>query len=355
MKTYIGIIIAALVTIISDILSRYIGINIMGFSRSPISPIMVSLVTGFLLSNLYNKVKDFNSGFLICIDYFLKIGIIFLGIRLSLFQILQHSFSAFVLILPGIIISLSLVFLLSDRFKLSKSLASLIAVGTSICGVSAIVALGPSINAKKEEITFAVANITLFGLASMFIYPFLSNYLFNSDLRMIGLFLGSSIHDTAQVIGAAKMHQDIYLNDIVLNLSMVVKLLRNSLMIFVIPALIIYNSTEREYKKISFNKIIKLFPAFIIGFIVFGLFRTLGDYIFISPTNHNVVMSEYWITIIGTIQYSGNYLIAISMSAIGLNTNYNLIKNIGFSPLIFSFIVASTVGLSSYLMIIFII
>lgn len=355
MKAYVGIIIAVIITIFSDFLTRFIGVNIMGFSKTPISPIMISLITGFVLSNTYNKIKTFSNGFLICTNYFLKLGIVFLGIRLSLLQILQNSFSAFILIIPGIVISISLVFILRKRFKLSKHLASLIAVGTSICGISAIVALGPSINAKKEEITFAVANITLFGLASMFVYPFIANHLFDNDLRMTGFFLGSSIHDTAQVIGAAKMHQDMYNNDIVLNLAMTVKLLRNSLMIFVIPFLIIYNSKDINNKNLSLNKLIKLFPIFILGFITFGLIRTIGDYAFSSPSLSNIIKFEYWINFISIIKQSGNYLIAISMSAVGLNTNYKFIKNIGLTPFIFSFIIAIAVGLSSYLMITFII
>jgi Predicted membrane protein len=72
----------------------------------------------------------------------------------------------------------------------------------SNCGASAIVATAPVINAKKAEITYAIANITIFGVIVMFLYPYVANYIFVKDPITIGLFLGTSIHETAQVIAS---------------------------------------------------------------------------------------------------------------------------------------------------------
>ena len=147
---------------------------------------------------------------------------------------------------------------------------------TSICGATAIVALAPSINAKKTEITYAIANITVFGLLAMFFYPFIANNIFSNDLS-IGLFLGSSIHETAQVAGSGLIYADQYLRQDVVGIAMLTKLVRNTLMVIVIPYLA-HRSLSNYNTRPNVSKI---FPYFIIGFIVFGLVRTFGDYYFL--------------------------------------------------------------------------
>src|SRR5438093_1544039 len=92
---------------------------------------------------------------------------------------------------------------------LSRRLGTLIAVGTSICGVSAIVATAPVIDAEEDETSYAVACITLFGLLALFMYPFAAHGLFG-DPKLAGMFLGVSIHDTAQVAGAGLMYRQLF-------------------------------------------------------------------------------------------------------------------------------------------------
>src|SRR5439155_22334249 len=92
---------------------------------------------------------------------------------------------------------------ISRALGLSRRLGTLIGVGTSICGVSAIVATAPVIDAEEDEVSYAVACITLFGLATLFVYPFLAHLIFHANPEQVGLFLGTSVHDTSQVTGAA--------------------------------------------------------------------------------------------------------------------------------------------------------
>ena len=106
--------------------------------------------------------------------------------------------------------ALILVTWVNRALGLPRRLGSLIAVGTSICGVSAIVATAPVVEAEEDEVSYAVACITLFGLVALFCYPLLAHTLFRGDARMAGLFLGTSIHDTAQVAGAGLMYPQQY-------------------------------------------------------------------------------------------------------------------------------------------------
>ena len=172
-----------------------------------------------------------------------------------------YGSKSLIVVIPCILCTIILISLLKDKFDVSENLSLLIAVGTSICGATAIVALAPTINAKKTEITYAIANITVFGLLAMFIYPIVANLVFSNDLS-IGLFLGSSIHETAQVAGSGLIYAEQYSREDVVGIAMLTKLVRNTLMVIVIPYLA-HRSLSNNNTKPNVSKI---FPYFIIGF-----------------------------------------------------------------------------------------
>tara|TARA_B100002052_G_scaffold92122_1_gene84809 strand:- start:767 stop:1498 length:732 start_codon:yes stop_codon:yes gene_type:complete len=229
---------------------------------------------------------------------------------------------------------------LKSFFRVSENLAQLIAVGTSICGATAIVALAPSINAKKTEITYAVANITIFGIFAMFTYPFLGNFLFSGDDTSIGIFLGSSIHETAQVAGSGMIYAEQYFRPDVIGIATLTKLVRNTLMVIVIPLLAhMALSNGQNNLKIS-----SIFPYFILGFIGFGLLRTFGDYYFYSLNNSG---SLEWRIFVDYTKHLAEFLLIIAMSAVGYNTNFRYFKDLGIRPFYLGFIAASVVGIVS--------
>ena len=117
-----------------------------------------------------------------------------------------YSALAVPLVAACILTVLIVIKFVSQRLNVSSNMSYLIAIGTSICGASAIIALAPVINAKKGEITYAIANIVLFGLIGMFLYPSLAENLFEGNQKAIGLFLGTAIHDTAQVAASGLIY-----------------------------------------------------------------------------------------------------------------------------------------------------
>src|SRR5699024_7484717 len=100
---------------------------------------------------------------------------------------------------------------------------------------TAIMATSPVIKAKDNEISYAVANITIFGLVGMIFYPYLANFLFADSPIKAGLFLGTAIHDTAQVTGSALMYSQMFQLEQVIDVATVTKLTRNLFIIAVIP------------------------------------------------------------------------------------------------------------------------
>ena len=335
-----GLLICAITALSSIQISNYIGIELLNLEKSPISPIIIAIFIGSLLSNTVKNIEKYNSGFTFAIKYLLKLGIIFLGIRLSISDILLYGLQGLLVIIPCIVISIIIVKNLRDYFQVSNNLSLLIAVGTSICGATAIVALAPAIKAKKEEISYAIANITIFGLIAMFLYPILAYTVFDNDSLAVGLFLGTSIHETAQVAGSGMIYAEQYENPSVLDISTVIKLVRNTMMVIVIPLLAyLFKKSEIQNSKINIGSI---FPYFILGFLAFGMIRTIGD-----QFEYHIGI-EIWNNFIHFIKYSAEILLITAMSAVGYNTKLEKFKNLGLKPFYLGFVAALSVGVVSF-------
>ena len=196
---------------------------------------MVALLLGLLIRNAIGLPVVYEPGLKVCLRHVLRFGIMLLGLRLSLATVGQIGLEALPVIVGCIATALVLVTWINHALGLPRRLGSLIAVGTSICGVSAIVATAPVVEAEEDEVSYAIACVTLFGMLALFSYPFLAHWLFRDDVRMAGLFLGTSIHDTAQAAGAGLIYGQQYGVPEVLDTVTVVKLVRNLFMAGVIP------------------------------------------------------------------------------------------------------------------------
>ena len=214
-------------------------------------------------------------------------------------------------------------------------MAYLISIGSTVCGTTAIMATAPVIKANKNEISYAIANITLFGILSMLIYPYFANFYFDGESLFVGLFLGTSIHETSQVAAAGLIYEQQYNSPETLNIATVTKLIRNTFLIIMIPLFaFLYNRGQTKEKNYS---ILNIFPYFVLGFVGMIIIRNLGDEIFNSTSN--------WIDTIETIKLSSKIFLTMAMAAIGLSTNLKDIKNMGYKPFIVGFIGMLTVGI----------
>jgi uncharacterized integral membrane protein (TIGR00698 family) len=177
-----------------------------GFFR-PVGPMMWSFVYGILLVNVFGMDRRLEEGTAFCSGSLLRFTVACLGFVTSALiwtRVGVGIFAAFAVILVGLGLSLWL----GRRLGLSHRLAALVGAGTAICGASAIAALGPAIGAGEEESGLAVASVTLFGLASMFLYPFLFlstpvGGLLRGSADVYAVWAGAGVHETAQVIAAA--------------------------------------------------------------------------------------------------------------------------------------------------------
>src|SRR5690606_30102445 len=158
---------------------------------------------------------------------------------------------------------------------LPRRLGTLIAVGTSICGITAIVATAPVIDADEDETSYAVATIALFGMVALFAYPFLAHALFG-DASAAGMFLGTAIHDTPRAAGAGPAYEQQCGSRAALATAVVTKLARNLCMIGVIPLMgMLYQrrggaDSEAGNAPFAFGRLV---PVFILGFLAMTVLR----------------------------------------------------------------------------------
>lgn len=329
-------------------LSRFIGEQLMGFDESPVSSVMISLLMGIILGNLFTLPAALQPGIRFSVKTILRIGIALLGLRLSIASAAYVGLTALPLVLTTVIGALLIVTALSRMLKISGTLGTLIAVGTSICGVSAIAAAGPAIDASDEEMSYAVTTITVFGMAALVVYPVIAYWVFRGDGALAGYFLGTAVHDTSQVTGAALMYAQVYGSPEVLEIAMVTKLLRNLLMAVLIPYISLKYSRSKMTASSGLRNSLKYIPGFVIWFAALSAVRTLGDLSLQSAGNIlGVLSSEAWTEGISFLSSTAVFLLVAALAAVGLRTSLKDLAVLGVKPFLTGFAAAAVVGLLS--------
>lgn len=347
-----GILAVSVLAWVSIQLSDYIGEGLMGFEKSPVSPVMLAIILGLLVGGLVRMPTSFTPGISFSVKKVLRLGIILLGIRLTFFDVLQLGAFGVPIVALCIIGALLITTWFNNRLKLPERLGTLIAVGTSICGVTAIVAASPAIDAEEEEAAYAVTVITIFGLFATLVYPYLANSIFAGGAMQVGMFLGTSVHETAQVVGAGQIYADIFSRPIALDVATITKLVRNVFMAAVIPFMAVYyarKAKDEDYQgeKTSFTK---LFPLFILGFLTMAIIRSIGDAgINAGGLAFGIFDENTWSGIITFIKNWAGIFLVIALAGVGLSTNFRSFRALGVKPFLVGLTASAAVGLISFM------
>ncbi|MEM1587351.1 MAG: putative sulfate exporter family transporter [Candidatus Bathyarchaeia archaeon] len=329
------------------------GIAIISFITSlmykPISSLMWAFIYSIIITNLVELPEHLTAGINFCARSFLQGVIAALGIVTSALVWLQVGMG----ILNAIIIVFFSFFFglwLGRKFGLSNSLATLIGVGTSICGASAIAATGPAINAKEEEMGLALAYITLFGLIAMFAYPFLYTSTvvgewLQRNLYSYAIWVGSSIHEVAQVAAAGGALG-------VSGPALLVKAIR----IFMIGPMILLatyffkRKAELEDTNIRGKSKVVL-PVYGIVFIILSFCCAFLD-IYTPQTKY---LGFDWIVVKSVLsEVVFKFLLALCFAGVGLKVKFRQIAKLGAKPLFVGALLAVLVGFLSLILAIFI-
>ena len=336
-----GIVLAFVLYTLSQGFNNIIGIELLGYEKSPISTAMIAILLGMFFGNIFQMRDSFIKGLDFTQKYILKFGIICLGIQLKPFEFLEFGSIAIPLIAICIISVLIVIKLLIKKLKIPTRMAYLISIGSTVCGTTAIMATAPVIGARKNEVSYAIANITLFGILSMLIYPYFANFYFDAEPLYVGLFLGTSIHETSQVAAAGLIYDQQFNSPETMNVATVTKLIRNTFLVIMIPLFaFLYNRNNVIKKDYS---IIAIFPYFVLGFVGMIVLRNIGDQFFLVSYN------DLWLNTVLTIKSSSKVFLTMAMAAIGLSTNLKDLKSMGYKPFVVGFIGMATVGVVSIL------
>jgi uncharacterized integral membrane protein (TIGR00698 family) len=343
-----GLLAVALLAWLSIWLSRFVGETLLGFDKTPISAVMLAILLGLFLSAALPLPKALKPGLGFVVKKVLRLGIILLGIRLTLFDVFRLGAYGVPIVLICIVGALFFTTRINHWLKLPERLGTLIAVGTSICGVSAIVATGPAIEAEEEEVAYAVAVITIFGLLATLVYPYIGEFLFAGQALKIGLWLGTSVHDTSQVVGSAKVYADVFAAPLALDTATVTKLVRNVFMAAVIPGMAFYYARKSQVEGKKTN-IAQLLPLFVLGFLAMAVLRSLGDAMVKGGGNaYGLWDATAWKALHGTIKDWAEILLVVALAGVGLSTNFRSFKGLGIKPFLVGLGAALIVGAVSF-------
>ena len=341
----IGITVISLIYLFTIFLSQPLS-YILNLSSLPIS--LLCLISGILLFNLFQFSERVQKGRDFIKKNILQLAIVLLGIKISFAQLANVSIQSISIIIIVFLLIFLTYLVLSKLWPLQKELSKLLAIGTSICGVTAIMATSSVLKSKDNDVGIAILIVILWGSLAVLIYPFFIEWYFISDIAK-GIFLGVGIHDTSQVLAAAMVYGDLYHNDKVLEIATITKLLRNLFLVLLIPSLLILkNRKENEtLKNFQILKSIKSsIPLFVIGFIFLIIIRTMID-VFYSN-------SYTWENIIVIIENIITILFGLALTALGASINLKKMFNQGFIPIMigmmYSLVTFFTVCILVYLL-----
>ena len=276
--------------------------------------VLWAIVIGLIIANTIGVPKIFRPG-IATYEFFLKAGIVLLGVRFLLGDVVKLGGISLVAVALELGISIVLMTWLGNAFRLTPKLTSLLAIGSSICGVSAIIAAKGAINAKDEDASFAIAAILALGAIGLFAFPLIGHALGMSD-HAYGLWAGLAIDNTAEATAAGNLW-----SEQAGKIAVLAKTTRNASIGFVVLAYAIYWATKGEARTID-NKAAFLwakFPKFVLGFIVVSLAATLG--VFSKEQAADIANLSRWAFL-------------LTFAGVGLSTDFRAMRKQGLYPFI---------------------
>jgi uncharacterized integral membrane protein (TIGR00698 family) len=286
------------------------------------SALTLAIMLGIVLGNsVYGRLAPTcGAGVAFSKQTLLRLGIILYGFRLTFQDIGQVGLAGIAIDALVLASTFGLAMFLGTKvFKLERNSAILIGAGSSICGAAAVMATEPVVKGRSEEVTVAVSTVVVFGTIAIFLYPLL--YRWNLGWQVLGatptafgVYIGSTVHEVAQVVAAGKS-----IGQEAANAAVIAKMVR---VMMLAPFLVILSAVlaRGKAKAAGRDKATKLaIPWFAFIFIGVVAFNSLG----LLPASA-----------VATITDIDTALLAMAMAALGLTTHMSAIRRAGIKPLL---------------------
>lgn len=280
--------------------------------------VLWAIVIGLLITNTVGLHRIFRPG-VQTYEFWLKVGIVVLGARFVLGDIIKLGGLSLVQILVDMVIAGTIIILAARAFGLSGKLGSLLAIGTAICGVSAIIAAKGAIRARNSDVGYAIAAILALGAVGLFLLPPLGHAIGLTD-REFGLWAGLAVDNTAETTATGYLF-----SDHAGKIAVLVKSTRNALIGFVVLGFALYWAGRGQADEIApgagakaafiWNK----FPKFVLGFLTVSAIAT-----------------AHWLSKGQTANLANvsRWAFLLTFAGVGLNTDIRQIARTGWRPLV---------------------
>jgi uncharacterized integral membrane protein (TIGR00698 family) len=291
---------------------------------------VIAILAGMIVTIFIKNKSPFETGIKFTSKKILQWAVILLGFGLNLNVILQTGKQSLPIIISTISTSLIIAFVLHKAMRIPSKISTLIGVGSSICGGSAIAATAPVIDADDEEVAQAISVIFFFNVLAALLFPTLGSFLGFSTTsgEAFGIFAGTAVNDTSSVTAAASTWDNMWnLGSATLDTAVTVKLTR-TLAIIPITLVLAFIRTKKEKNNDSYENKVSLkqiFPMFILYFIAASVITTIATSLGVSSS------------IFSPIKELSKFFIVLAMAAIGLNTDIVKLVKTGGKPIIMGF------------------
>ena len=281
-----------------------------------------AILTGMVVTLFYRTKGSTQAGIAYTSKKILQYAVILLGFGLNLSEIAKVGATSLPIILSTISTSLIVSFLLYKLMKMPANISTLIGVGSSICGGSAIAATAPVIQADDEEIAQSISVIFLFNVLAALLFPTLGGALGLSN-EGFGLFAGTAVNDTSSVTATASAWDGMHPGANTLDQATIVKLTRTLAIIPITLALAVWKTSQakRSGGQASSFSLKKVFPFFILFFVLASVITTVATSAGVS--------SE----VFQPFKELSKFFIIMAMGAIGLNTDLIKLIRTGGKPI----------------------
>ena len=276
--------------------------------------VLWAIVFGLIVSNIVGVPRVCEAG-VDTYEFWLKAGIVLLGVRFVLGDVAKLGGVSLACVFVELVLSIAIMTALGRAFRLPPKLISLLSIGASVCGVSAIIAAKGAIEADDEDASYAIAAILALGAVSLVVFPLIGHALAMSD-QAYGLWVGLAVDNTAEATAAGALY-----SDAAGKFAVLAKTARNATIGFVVLGYALYWVRRGGAAAISdkttflWNK----FPKFVIGFLGVSVLATIGGSR--APKSTDLANLSRWAFL-------------FSFAGIGLRTNLRVLSNQGWRPLI---------------------
>ena len=290
---------------------------------------VLAILAGMLLALAIPAPERAKSGIAFVSKKVLQAAVVLLGFGLNLSTVGKIGGASLPIILSTIATSLIVAFVLQKVIHIPARTATLVGVGSSICGGSAIAATAPVIGADDDEIAQAISVIFLFNVIAAIIFPSLGNALGLSN-ESFGLFAGTAINDTSSVTAAASTWDTMHnTGGTVLEYATVVKLTRTLAIIPITLALSLYRA--RKERSSQTFRLKAVLPMFVVYFVLASVVTTILTGV---CSGEALVLVK---AVFSFLKKLSKFFIVMAMAAVGLNTNVVKLVKTGGKPILLGF------------------